>query len=1273
MSKELLSRKKENTIRITAEFLEDGYLLKSGRSSVHRYDLDLLVRDDITLDALLGAVYAGIREVLEKRYRLELKNNLAGIVYQDFQDPFAFRAADGLRGSRRLRPSVGRRLRMRVDAMRYRNQRRKLADMEERYPMFPDEAAGMSAEQKERLGWIVCWQVFHECFRAYAGGYPDKVGEAESNEIRTEEYLCHPVIARSSVDLQADDNGAYYGTARRPQLQLVQSRDGKKTLRELGFLTTTRLIFDPVLWHYSAALFDQRKMEPYVGDQLPYYSFEKHSQTEPDKEEVSILPLEKPPARPNIRNTPLILLSPLIMLGVILALLGFSGELRAQNMLQNFGIMVTATLLAGVLGWLLHWAGYQISLRVWLRPYEREIRQTLRDLVERQERDSAMMQQMHPPVYTPDRKTDLIHQLLEFSGDACHACPGDWDFLRVRLGLSAEGSRLVSSVFPVTGVPGEGAFSTIRYKNLRGRKPETFKLLLAGWNSKKKDSDPYCGKLTELPADLAREYGHLIHAPVLLDMQNTCAIGVVFQDQKMKFDPLLENLVLDLCSHHAPEDLQFVMLCPAEQDWKARHDKIRKFKHLPHFDELLKDRSAFAFGRNEAWALFDQLQILQNCRNAGQHLPHIVVLVEEEYDLRDHPLAGVLPASLEQAYTDTGITFVFCKRAERELPPWCANVLMVDQERHWYLLPCRQQAEHHADYRDRSSWARYRLEPDPMIDRPDYAEQKPAADLLFRAFKTISAVRYSKQDWNRVPARLDLFPLLTDPDEMPLCYAQSEAEKRQHLGQLRKMLRSAIAENWAMGCEDTLEVPIGKGETGLVWLDLHEQQAGPHLLIAGDGRTGKTAAALTYFHVLGILYSPQAVSVIPVDLHDRGLARALKQLPHTRKDLLLEGGSRMDAAAYLRRLLRWLEDEMLRRRQQFSRMGVTGIDAYNRSAADTMQRIFVAFDDFDDLVHIAADQIDLTAEVTRLLRSGRELGVHIVLITDRLEPSIPGQLLEQIRARICLRLPDAEEAKQIMYTDAPAREHMPGDGRAYLRGSVGTMAEYIQMAYGGADIGGTTYAPFQVVLAEAGGAYRCFFDSQTYHPPGDEESDAWAEAVHEPIRYDRTVGKERKRRKLVNGNGSGGDERNDEQQGQSQYGDVRASQSHGRQNHGDVRNETRHTQSGEWIPAEEIPAQKWKDNRNGGEPNSGFERRPCDAAPNDADWRERYFRRWRAHPYNHVPPVDQEDPEPVSAEWVRPDQALLPTVSFGISQQEFIARVMHDYIQRSGFPVNTTS
>ena len=66
----ILNASDENSILITAEFYEDGHRLRTERNRIHRYELDLIVPDDITLDELLRGIWGGICEQLKERHQI---------------------------------------------------------------------------------------------------------------------------------------------------------------------------------------------------------------------------------------------------------------------------------------------------------------------------------------------------------------------------------------------------------------------------------------------------------------------------------------------------------------------------------------------------------------------------------------------------------------------------------------------------------------------------------------------------------------------------------------------------------------------------------------------------------------------------------------------------------------------------------------------------------------------------------------------------------------------------------------------------------------------------------------------------------------------------------------------------------------------------------------------------------------------------------------------------------------------------------------------------
>ena len=68
-----------NDIRISVEFLESGKLLNDSSTEIHRYTLDLDVPQELTCDAFLGAIYAGIRSILTERYHLGVLENQSAV------------------------------------------------------------------------------------------------------------------------------------------------------------------------------------------------------------------------------------------------------------------------------------------------------------------------------------------------------------------------------------------------------------------------------------------------------------------------------------------------------------------------------------------------------------------------------------------------------------------------------------------------------------------------------------------------------------------------------------------------------------------------------------------------------------------------------------------------------------------------------------------------------------------------------------------------------------------------------------------------------------------------------------------------------------------------------------------------------------------------------------------------------------------------------------------------------------------------------------------
>ena len=136
------------------------------------------------------------------------------------------------------------------------------------------------------------------------------------------------------------------------------------------------------------------------------------------------------------------------------------------------------------------------------------------------------------------------------------------------------------------------------------------------------------------------------------------------------------------------------------------------------------------------------------------------------------------------------------------------------------------------------------------------------------AFQFLSAVYYTRIAENgKVPSVVTLYELLPESGAHP---------------------KDAIRKNWGFSGErgnaditKSLRVPIGKmDETDTAYLDLHEKAEGPHMLVAGTTGSGKTETIITYLLELCVLFRPDELNLLLVDMKGGGFTKRIGQLPH---------------------------------------------------------------------------------------------------------------------------------------------------------------------------------------------------------------------------------------------------------------------------------------------------------------------------------------------------------------------------------------------------------
>ena len=1125
MKKYLLRESDENTCLITLEFLEDGYLLKTGQRSVHRCELDVIVRNDITCDQLLAGIYAGIRDILIKKYHLDVSEKLGQTAYTRENLPYEARAAVIDRTNQRLRPRIKRELVLRSSAMRYRANRRKAADMEKRYSFPSSYAPELSEQEQDMISWMVCWQVFHECYTMYAIGYPGSEKDPHGDTVRDERYACHPIISRGTVNLRSVHEDNFPMMADKPQLWLEKRLHGSKTLRELGFVTSTRVIFDPVLWHQASRLFDERMIERSFREYAPVYNISGHPVIQISEEQITVFPPVTPPELAKRDPLPLVL-SPVINTGASFLILMLTD---AVNSLLTAGLMAAVmsvtTLGVGYLAGKRTEDAHRRDLKQWAKQYEQYICKLIGTIVERQSVDRDRMLHHYPPAYDPHTEADLLRRAMMINGAIFSRTPDHPDFLCVRIGTSTPESQLVPARFPIIGMSSGNLFLPVKYRNISSGSYQKFELLLPDGES---ENDAFDGYLQQLPEAISREYAYLSDAPVLMDLYHARVAGLVCYDRKKEYMPFISNMLMDLCFHQSPDQLQIIMICPETELRHKRQDFAHRFKHLPHFRQLLQNHSSFAFDQAQSWQIYDLVWSIMKQRqrheDGGCH-PHILMILLQEYDLKKHPLSSLIPSHSSQMREQIGLTFFFCKHSEEALPACSETVICCKEDNTWSMLPYVREDDSKERTVDSIRYIRYQFRPDEMLQDSYSHYRSRDLDLYYRAFKTLSALHHRQNFLYFVPAYWDLFRIIAthtgrDVSQIPVYDAVNPV---QTLRSIHAFLTNYIHErrNQERKILTSVAVPMGRGGS-LINVDLCDWEDGPNMLISGDRGTGKTSCILTYLLLLAANYRPEDVRIALVDVHGSNLSGELRDLPHVEKIFEDTEYTVESIQTVLQELIQWLDAQISHRHILLSQMGVGDIQEYALARSDlehhirtklhlhpledatqiqkleqmeSMPHLFVAMDDLDKLAQYAASvvgsgRLELCNQLHYLLQHAADLGIHLIASTEMIAHTIPQTLMSIFSVRICMKCSDPQAWDCVDAWDPSMDGEMPGNGRAWICNKRKGYADYVQIGYPHDDISTRQFAPYQLTLSNPGVAHQLFFDSEEYVREYADEPDA---------------------------------------------------------------------------------------------------------------------------------------------------------------------------------------
>ncbi|MCT2088308.1 FtsK/SpoIIIE domain-containing protein [Micrococcus terreus] len=218
----------------------------------------------------------------------------------------------------------------------------------------------------------------------------------------------------------------------------------------------------------------------------------------------------------------------------------------------------------------------------------------------------------------------------------------------------------------------------------------------------------------------------------------------------------------------------------------------------------------------------------------------------------------------------------------------------------------------------------------------------------------------------------------------------------------------------------------------LVQLDLSDEPTvldlvadGPHVLVAGTTGSGKSELVLSLLMGLASRHGPAEVSFILLDFKGGSSFSVLDALPHTMSvETNLTGATSM-------RALDALSAELHRRERLFLDAHVPDYPAYrSRHPDQVLPRLIVAVDELRVLVD---EHPQATSVLMRLAATGRSLGFHLLLATQRAQGAVGPEVRSNMGTVISLRTASEQESWDLVGSaDAAA---IPADepGRAVMR------------------------------------------------------------------------------------------------------------------------------------------------------------------------------------------------------------------------------------------------